>query len=62
MEERPPRIGEGPREAAAIALRLGVCPKCGAELTETRRYGSGSLADGIFCSLSCMSTYHYGLE
>lgn len=50
------------RDAVAVALRLGVCPACGRELTPTDRYGSGRLADGIFCSLGCYAGYRYGRD
>lgn len=46
-----------PRTAVLLALRLGVCPTCGRELTATDRYGSGTLADGIFCSMRCLGGY-----
>src|SRR5262245_52349809 len=37
------------RRLAELSNRLGVCPECSQPLGEPR-YGSGSLADGVFCS------------
>ena len=34
-----------------------VCPRCGQPLGDDR-VGSGSLADGVFCSLACLSSFH----
>lgn len=41
------------------ALRGGYCPKCGKILTEPG-YGTGRLADGLFCSFRCFSDFWYG--
>ena len=46
------------REALAVALREGCCPVCGKALAEPG-YGSGKLADGLFCSLRCLSEFWY---
>ncbi len=37
---------------ALLAYRLKVCPACGCELTSPG-YGSGRIADGVFCSFRC---------
>lgn len=39
-----------------ISSQLGVCPRCGKEL-DGPGYGSGRLADGVFCSLSCFADF-----
>jgi hypothetical protein len=39
------------------AAQDGVCPQCGVAL-DNNRVGSGRLADGVFCSLGCMTTFH----
>lgn len=48
------------RERVEEARRLDVCPQCGVQLTEKNRVGSGSFADGVFCSLECLTTFHAG--
>jgi hypothetical protein len=40
------------------ARRRGVCPNCGEPLG-SRRVGTGSLADGEFCSLGCLSQFDF---
>ena len=45
-------------ELLAIALRDGYCPVCGQTLTKPG-YGSGKIADGLFCSLRCFSDFWY---
>jgi hypothetical protein len=40
------------------ARRRGVCPNCGAALG-SERVGSGSVADGVFCSLGCLSEFDF---
>ena len=40
------------------ARRRGVCPNCGLPLG-TKTVGSGSLADGVFCSLTCLSQFDF---
>jgi hypothetical protein len=40
------------------ARRRGVCPSCGEPLAG-RRVGTGSLADGEFCSLGCLSQFDF---
>ena len=47
------------RQTARISIQLGVCPQCGAALVRPG-YGSGSLADGLFCSLDCFGRFWYG--
>lgn len=34
----------------------GVCPTCQAPLSS--RIGSGRVADGVFCSLTCFAQWH----
>ena len=46
------------RELLALALEEGYCPACGKPLTAPG-YGSGSLSDGLFCSLRCFGDYWY---
>jgi ribosomal protein L37AE/L43A len=33
------------------------CPNCGKQLT-SKRVGSGSFADGVFCGLDCLASFH----
>jgi hypothetical protein len=40
------------------ARRRGVCPNCGEPLG-SKRVGSGSLAEGEFCSLGCLSQFDF---
>jgi hypothetical protein len=35
----------------------GTCPECGKPL-DTAAVGSGSLSDGVFCSLACLARFH----
>lgn len=42
----------------ADARRRGVCPNCGEPLG-SERVGTGSLADGTFCSLGCLSRFDF---
>lgn len=44
-------------ERIASAADADRCPECGAPLGDSR-VGSGRIADGIFCSLACLSTFH----
>jgi hypothetical protein len=39
------------------ALERDVCPQCGKPLAGDR-VGTGSLADGVFCSLKCIAEFH----
>lgn len=45
-----------------VAAQDDTCPHCGSALgrdaEEGRRLGTGSLSDGVFCSLECMSSFH----
>lgn len=50
---------ERKRRVAANSRLLGVCPGCGRELTKPG-YGTGSNADGNFCSLACLADFWYG--
>lgn len=54
-----PEIEEQRRHAAHLARLLGVCPACGRAM-DGPGYGSGSTADGNFCSLACYADYWYG--
>ena len=38
--------------------RLGVCPNCGKEVLGDG-YGTGSIKDGYFCSMNCLSEFWY---
>jgi hypothetical protein len=40
------------------ACRRGVCPNCGEPLGN-RQVGTGSLAEGVFCSLGCLSQFDF---
>jgi hypothetical protein len=40
------------------ASEAGVCPSCGKELPKGGGTGSGSLDDGLFCSLDCFAAFH----
>jgi hypothetical protein len=45
------------RARIAAARGNDVCPNCGKPLG-ANRVGSGSYADGVFCSLEYLSTFH----
>jgi ribosomal protein L37AE/L43A len=45
------------RERIENGRAASVCPQCGSNLGE-RRIGTGSFADGIFCRLECLVTFH----
>ena len=45
------------RAAIAEAARNDSCPHCHQPLGE-ERVGSGRFADGVFCSLDCLGTFH----
>jgi hypothetical protein len=45
------------REQIEDARLREICPHCGKPLGDDR-VGSGSLADGVFCSLACLSSFH----
>jgi hypothetical protein len=40
------------------AGRRGVCPNCGKPLG-SGRVGTGSLVDGVFCSLGCLTKFDF---
>lgn len=44
---------EATRLFLASCLERQICPTCGGNLTQTNRYGTGSLRDGIYCSMAC---------
>jgi hypothetical protein len=50
-------MDEGKQERIAAAAREGNCPECGCRL-DRDRIGSGRLADGVFCSLDCLASFH----
>jgi hypothetical protein len=39
-------------------LKRGICPQCKDQLPPGGGVGSGSLADGIYCSLDCYARAH----
>jgi hypothetical protein len=45
------------RERIEKAGRDGRCPQCEKRL-EQDRIGTGALADGTFCSIECLATFH----
>jgi hypothetical protein len=45
------------RAAIEHARRTDTCPQCRRPLAEDR-VGSGSLTDGVFCSLDCQAQFH----
>lgn len=45
------------RSRIAEAAAKDICPECGKPLTD--RVGTGSLVDGVFCSLNCQATFHH---
>jgi hypothetical protein len=53
-----PQVEPPDRMRLAAARLSGRCPMCGKPLGEAP-YGTGRVADGIFCSLECLSRYHY---
>lgn len=36
----------------------GICPQCGRKIEEGQGTGTGQRADGIFCSMDCISIFH----
>lgn len=46
------------RERLAVSRLAGVCPVCERPI-EGGGYGSGRIADGLFCSLECYAVYWY---
>jgi hypothetical protein len=46
-----------PAKLIAAAAVEGRCPQCGV-LLGSARFGSGRLADGVFCSLTCFAAFH----
>lgn len=46
------------RDQIADARRRGICPNCGEQLG-SERVGTGSLADGVFCSLGCLTKFDF---
>ena len=46
------------RELLATCRLAGVCPVCG-QPVEGGGYGTGRIADGLFCSLNCLADYWY---
>lgn len=53
-----PRYGLPARESLAVHRLAGECPQCAAPVGEDA-YGTGRVADGLFCSLSCLADYWY---
>lgn len=49
-------------ERISRSITLRMCAECGADLNETGIVGSGSFSDGLFCSLDCYASFHYGRE
>jgi ribosomal protein L37AE/L43A len=45
------------RQRIEDARRRDVCPECEKPLTD--RVGTGTLADGVFCSLECQAKFHH---
>lgn len=45
------------RERVRLAREEEVCPQCGRSL-DASRVGTGAFADGVFCSLECLTTFH----
>lgn len=46
---------EARRLYLAHCLESNICPTCGAATIGRSRYGTGALADGIYCSMKCFS-------
>jgi hypothetical protein len=46
------------RERLAVSRLAGVCPVCERPI-DGGGYGSGRIADGLFCSLECFAVYWY---
>lgn len=53
-----PDVAEQKRQIAATSRALHVCPQCGRDLPGPG-YGTGSNADGNFCSLRCLGDFWY---
>jgi hypothetical protein len=52
----PPPVDAARRAALEVCRERGLCPNCGADVATG--WGSGSLADGIFCSFDCFAKFH----
>lgn len=46
------------RERLAVSRLAGVCPVCERPI-DGGGYGTGRIADGLFCSLECLAVYWY---
>jgi hypothetical protein len=47
------------RRAIERARAQGVCPACGRTLPPVPEpVGTGRLADGLFCGLDCLASFH----
>lgn len=51
-------MDSGRQKRVERAREAGVCPECGRAVSEGQAVGSGSHADGRFCSLDCYATFH----
>lgn len=66
---RPLDPGDESRDRLVeYAYALGICPNCGRSIASRvdgsgkvrpDGYGSGSLPDGLFCSLDCFASFWY---
>jgi hypothetical protein len=51
---------EEAKRLVAFAYKMQLCPNCEKEIADRMNaYGSGSLADGLFCSLDCFASFWY---
>lgn len=46
---------EARRLYLAHCLERNICPTCGTPTLGRNRYGTGALADGIYCSMKCFA-------
>jgi len=49
-----------PHDPERRALEITPCPACGRPLPPSGGYGTGRLADGLYCSLDCLAAVVYG--
>jgi hypothetical protein len=58
MSRSPEDLEAERRRAIEEGRSTGTCPACGTTLEPGSGVGSGSLKDGLFCSISCYATFN----
>ncbi len=52
-------MAENEEEYLHRCLEQNICPVC--QQTIVKRFGSGQIKDGVFCSLDCYAKWHDAL-